>query len=128
MIRRKRSIRQSRPFYTNPVIIGFFALLTTLLLFGFSQASEKQVMARYYGDFGLYTDSQVLILKKNGSFTFTYFGCSQNHGALKGRWQISADTLKLGSNTPLLRLVSPAYKVTADSLISLDGNDNLHKH
>jgi hypothetical protein len=127
MIRRKKPGRQKTPFYTHPVMLSFFALLTTLLLFGFSQTNEKQVIARYYGDFGLYPDSQVLTLKKNGNFAFTYFGCSQNYGAFQGKWRVTSDTLKLESDRPSNELLFTIYKMSADSLISLDGNDRLVK-
>jgi hypothetical protein len=127
MIRRKKPRRQKTAFYTNPVIIGFFALLTTLLLFGFSQTNEKLVIARYYGDYGLYPDSQVLTLKKNDRFAFTYYGCSQNNGAFQSKWSVISDTLKLESDWPANELLSTIYIMSADSLISLNGNDRLVK-
>ncbi len=68
-------------------------ILIGLLFFYWSEKRREQVLESYCGDFGSY--GKTLVLFKNNTFSFTYFGCNYNGGSLKGNWSIDGNFLLL---------------------------------
>ena len=71
----------------------------------------------YCGDFGFYGKS--LVLLKNKTFAFNYFGCSQNHGYIRGTWVSNQDYLELDYQIDKTNegLLGFSYKIKDNELL-----------
>jgi hypothetical protein len=69
---------------------NFFAILTLLvvlsgiLLFYSNEQQKEQILTSYCGDFGF--NGKSLVLMKDSTFRFSYYGCAQTNGYVKGTW------------------------------------------
>ncbi|KXX66512.1 hypothetical protein [Flammeovirga sp. SJP92] len=70
-------------------IITLLAILIGILLFLSNSIQREQVLISYCGNFGFYGKS--LTLMKQGIFHFSYQGCSQSNGTIKGTWKKEND-------------------------------------
>ena len=123
-------MRKSRRFlernYLNRKANGRVSLFATMTLVAFLSGvllyftnirQNEQVHSTYCGDFGLYGKS--LVLMKDNTFRFHYFGCSQENGYVKGNWRIDKNFLLLTSDIPDERL-DIKYSRTEHDLIPIN--------
>jgi len=82
-------------------LIGTFTLVVIffgILLFLTSEQQNKQVLNSYCGDYGFYGKS--LVLMKDSTFRFSYHGCSQDNGFVRGTWVDDVTTLTFTPEHP----------------------------
>lgn len=92
------------------------AILSGILLYNTSERQKEQVLSSYCGDFGLY--GMTLVLMKDSTFRFSYYGCSQSNGYVTGRWSQDGPTLKLAPEQPDDKL-DVQYERTNQDLIPI---------
>lgn len=116
----KRVIRRNtkhRSKNWRTILLGILTLgsiLIAILLFFTNEQQNEQILNSYCGDFGF--GGKSITLMKNGSFRFTYNGCSQSNGYVSGDWNLSGDRLKLFPVKPD-KLLDSNYKLVDDRLI-----------
>jgi hypothetical protein len=86
-VRKKHSNTRTNLF----AILTLVAVLSGILLFFTNERQNEQVLKSYCGDFGFYGKS--IVLMKDSTFRFSYYGCSQNNGYLKGSWNSDGTTI-----------------------------------
>ncbi|WKK85740.1 hypothetical protein [Marivirga arenosa] len=74
-------------------IITLVAILSGLLLFFTNEKQNAEILSSYCGGFGLYGKS--LVLMKDSTFRFSYYGCSQTNGYVSGQWNSNGQILTL---------------------------------
>lgn len=72
------------------------------MLFLTSEQQNKQVLKSYCGDYGFYGKS--LVLMKDSTFRFSYHGCSQDNGFVRGDWVDDGTTLTFTPEHPDVNL------------------------
>ena len=72
-------------------IVSLVSILVAFLLFLNSLQQKDLVHKTYCGEFGFYGKS--LVLMKDGTFRFNYYGCSQLNGHVQGKWNKTGETL-----------------------------------
>ena len=92
----KKFSNRNRKTHSNRRVnwIGTFtlvAIFSGILLFLTSEKQNEQVLKSYCGDFGIYGKS--LVLMKDSTFRFSYHGCSQDNGFVRGTWEDNGTTL-----------------------------------
>ncbi|MGB0917735.1 MAG: hypothetical protein ACPGU4_09105 [Flavobacteriales bacterium] len=81
-------------------LLGVMTLVATLsgiLLFITNEKQNEQVLNSYCGDFGF--GGKTLVLMKDRSFRFSYYGCSQTNGYVRGTWAQDGIILTLSPET-----------------------------
>lgn len=73
-------------------ILTLVAILSAILLLFTNERQNEQVLKSYCGDFGFFGKS--LVLMKDSTFRFSYHGCNQNNGHVKGTWVSDGATIK----------------------------------
>ncbi len=102
-------------------IITLMAILSGILLFFTNEQQNERVLKSYCGDFGIYGKS--LILKKDGTFRFSYHGCSQENGYVSGTWNDEGEILTFAPEHPDENLDSQ-YQRSDSDLIPLNKSED----
>jgi hypothetical protein len=89
--RTRHSNRRTNLFATLTLV----TVLSGILLFFTNEKQNEQVLKSYCGDFGFYGKS--LVLMKDSTFRFSYYGCSQTNGHVRGTWNVDGITLKFAA-------------------------------
>ena len=80
----RRNRRSSNNRINTIAVLALIVILVGILLFFTNIRQNQGILNSYCGDFGIY--GQKLTLMKNGTFKFSYHGCSQVNGYLTGNW------------------------------------------
>lgn len=95
-------------------------MITGISLHYSNELKQSQILKRYCGDFGFYGKS--LTLFTDGTFNFSYHGCSQQNGYVKGDWEIENNKLILGSIVQDVNL-NGTYQIDGINLTSDRSNE-----
>ncbi|MBX2844452.1 MAG: hypothetical protein KTR26_22005 [Flammeovirgaceae bacterium] len=72
------------------------AILSGVLLFFANERQQEKILNSYCSEFGFGAKS--ITLFKDGTFRFSYYGCSQSGGYLDGNWVLRANFLEVYPN------------------------------
>lgn len=98
-------------------LLTLVVLLSGVLLFFTNEKQQEQVLYSYCGDFGFY--GKVLVLMKNKTFKFSYYGCSQANGYVQGTWEAKGTTL-LFTSQEADGLLDAQYQLNETELIPMN--------
>ena len=104
-------------------LTGIFTLLVismAIMLHYSGKYQKTQVYRSFCNGYGLATSS--LVLMKDNTYRFHYYGCSQNFGLVQGVWKLENGMLRLERNDTL-QLLETRYLLTKDSLRSFTLNN-----
>ncbi len=72
-------------------VLTLLAILSSILLYFSNVRQQEKIESSYCGEFGFY--GKQLTLMTDGTFRFSYNGCSQLNGYLSGQWKIKNNHL-----------------------------------
>lgn len=110
--------RRSRHSNRRTHLLGMIvlvAVLSGILLYFTNEKQSTQVFKSYCGDFGFYGKS--LVLMKDSTFRFNYYGCSQSNGSVAGEWRMNGKIITFFEYAD--SSLSRQYSLNNDQLISI---------
>ncbi len=116
---RKKSNRE----YMIPLtgMLTLLSIIMAVMLHYSGKYQETQVYRSYCSGYGF--AQNFLVLMKDHTYRFHFYGCSQNFGLVEGDWRLENGMLRL-ERKDTLQLLETRYLFTQDSLKPFTPNQN----
>lgn len=117
----KNKPRRSNKRTNLIAILTIVVVLTSILLFFTVIQQQEKILKSYCGVFGY--GSKSLVLMKDNTFRYNYYGCSQVNGHVSGTWKAVGDTLTFSPEQPDDDL-DTLYQLSNTELVPLNKSDD----